>query len=67
MQTEKDAEIVGWVGRVGAAGAEHVMTRFGMGRSRAYARLGRLVMDGLLEQRTLPTASPGSTPCLRSS
>ncbi len=25
MQTEKDAEIVGWVGRVGVAGTEHVM------------------------------------------
>ncbi len=36
MQTEKDAEIVGWVGRVGAAGAEHVMGRFGMRRSWAY-------------------------------
>jgi DNA-binding IclR family transcriptional regulator len=53
MQTEKDAEIVGWVGRVGAAGAEDVMARFGMGRSWAYARLGRLVRDGLLEQKTL--------------
>ena len=29
MQTEKDAEIVGWIGRVGAAGAEHVMRRSG--------------------------------------
>jgi hypothetical protein len=43
MQTEKDAEIVGWVGRVGAAGAEHVMERFAMGRSWAYARLASLV------------------------
>ena len=25
MQTKKDAEIVGWIGRIGAAGAEHVM------------------------------------------
>lgn len=31
MQTEKDAEIVGWLGRIGAASAEHVMARFGMG------------------------------------
>src|SRR3984957_9419175 len=59
MQTEKDAEIVGWVARVGAAGAEDVMARFGMGRSWAYARLSRLVVDGLLEQRTLLYRQPG--------
>jgi hypothetical protein len=59
MQTEKDAEIVGWVGRVGAAGAEHVMGRFGMGRSWAYARLSRLVADGLLVQRSLLYRQPG--------
>jgi hypothetical protein len=59
MQTEKDQEIVGWVGRVGAAGAEHVMARFGMGRSWAYARLSRLVADGLLEQKTLLYRQPG--------
>ena len=45
VQTEKDAEIVDWVGRLGAAGAEHVMARFAMGRSWAYARLSRLVED----------------------
>jgi hypothetical protein len=33
MQTEKDAEIVGWIGRVGAAGAEHVMARLETGHS----------------------------------
>jgi|SRR5580698_8894370 hypothetical protein len=59
MQTEKDAEIVGWVGRIGAAGAEDVMARFGMGRSWAYARLSRLVADGLLEQKTLLYRQPG--------
>jgi excisionase family DNA binding protein len=36
MQTKKDAEIVGWIGRIGAAGAEHVMGRFTMGQSWAY-------------------------------
>ena len=53
MQTKKDAEIVGWIGRIGAAGAEHVMGQFEMGRSCAYERLSRLASDGLLEQRTL--------------
>jgi hypothetical protein len=59
MQTKKDAEIVSWLGRIGAASAEHVMARFGMGRSWAYARLSRLVGDGLLEQRTLLYRTPG--------
>jgi hypothetical protein len=59
MQTEKDAEIVGWLGRLGAAGAEHVMAQFGMGRSWAYARLNRLVADGLLEQKSLLYRKPG--------
>lgn len=59
MQTRKDQEIVGWVGRVGAAGAEHVMRRFGMGRSWAYARLSRLVADGLLQLKTLLYRQPG--------
>ena len=59
MQTELDAEIVEWVGRIGAAGAGHVMARFGMGRSWAYARLSRLLADGLLEQRTLLYRQPG--------
>ncbi len=59
MQTEKDAEIVGWIGCLGAAGAEHVMGRFDMGRSWAYARLSGLVKDGLLEQRTLLYRQPG--------
>jgi len=59
MHTEKDAEIVDWIGRVGAAGAEHVMGRFEMGQSWAYARLSRLVWDGLLEQKTLLYRKPG--------
>jgi hypothetical protein len=59
MQTQKDAQIVGWLGRIGAASAEHVMVRFGMGRSWAYGRLSSLVSGGLLEQRTLLYRQPG--------
>jgi len=59
MHTEKDAEIAGWIGRLGAAGAEHVMGRFTMGRSAAYEHLSRLVWDGLLEQKVLLYRKPG--------
>jgi len=59
VQTQKDAEVVSWLGRIGAASAEHVMARFGMGRSWAYARLSRLVGDGLLEQKQLLYRRPG--------
>jgi len=59
VQTEKDLEVTDWIGRLGAAGAEHVMARFAMGRSWAYARLNRLVADGLLQQRLLLYRQPG--------
>src|SRR5262249_30710946 len=59
VHTEKDGEIVAWVGRIGAAGAQHVMERFAMGRSWAHARLSGVVSGGLLEQRTLLYRRPG--------
>jgi hypothetical protein len=59
MQTYRDAEIVSWIGRLGAAGAEHVMRRFGMGRSAAYHRLGSLTGDGLLEHHAVLFGRPG--------
>jgi hypothetical protein len=59
MQTERDGEIVRWLGQIGAASAENVMARFGMGRSWAYGRLSRLVGDGLLEGKTLLHRQPG--------
>jgi len=59
MQTERDAEILRWIGGLGAAGAEHVMGRFDMGQSWAYVRLSRLVCDRLLEQKTLLHRKPG--------
>jgi hypothetical protein len=59
MQTANDVEIVRWIGRVGAASAEHVMARFGMGRSWAYARLRVLTRDRLLERKTLLHQTPG--------
>lgn len=59
MQTERDSQIVGWIGGLGAAGAEHVMARFGMGRSWAYGRLRLLVRDGLLAQHRVLYGRPG--------
>lgn len=59
MQTERDAQIVGWIGGLGAAGAEHVMVRFGMGRSLAYRRLSLLVRDGLLDLHRVLYGRPG--------
>jgi hypothetical protein len=59
MQTCRDAQIVAWLGGIGAAGAEHVQERFGMGRSTAYARLSSLTADGLLEHRSVLYGWPG--------
>jgi hypothetical protein len=59
MQTERDAEIVHWIGRLGPVGAEHVMRRFGMSRSMAYERLHSLTQDGLLAHHMMLFARPG--------
>jgi hypothetical protein len=59
MQTNRDAEIVDWIGRVGAAGTQHIQRRFHMGRSWAYHRLNQLTHDGLLEQTQLLHRHPG--------
>ncbi len=59
MQTERDSEIVSWIGGLGAAGAEHVMAEFGMSRSIAYQRLNSLTCDGLLEHHTVLYGRPG--------
>lgn len=50
MQTERDAQIVDWIGRIGAAGIEHVGRRFGMGSKLVGERLRSLAMAGLLER-----------------
>jgi|GEM_PF-2462219 len=59
MQTDRDAEIVFWIGRLGAAGAEHVMSQFAMSRSMAYQRLNSLTSDGLLEHHAVLYGRPG--------
>jgi hypothetical protein len=59
MQTERDSEIVSWIGGLGAAGAEHVMREFGISRSIAYQRLNSLTRDGLLEHHAVLYGRPG--------
>jgi hypothetical protein len=59
MQTNRDAEIVYWIGCLGAAGAEHVMRELVMSRSMAYQRLGSLTRDGLLEHHAVLYGRPG--------
>jgi len=56
--TDRDTEIVRWVGVLGAAGAEDIMGRFGMGRTVAYRRLRILVHAGLVERVRLLHAQP---------
>lgn len=59
MQTHRDAQIVDWIGRLGAAGAEHVMRQFQMSRSVTYQRLNSLTRDGLLEHHGVLYGRPG--------
>lgn len=46
--TERDVEIVRWLGRHRLATAEQVMARFGMHRTKAYDRLRLLVSEGMV-------------------
>ena len=48
MRTVTDAEIVGWIGRLGAVGVEHVATGFEMERGVARERLVCLQKAGVL-------------------
>jgi hypothetical protein len=59
VQTYRDAEIADWIGRLGAAGVEHVMGRFAMSRHRAYKRLRQMTCEGLLERRNILFERPG--------
>ena len=59
MQTDRDSEIVYWIGCLGAAGAEHVMHEFAMSRSAAYQRLRSLTRDRLLEHHAVLYGRPG--------
>ena len=53
MLTERDMTIVKWIGRQGAVRAEHVMTRFSIGRTATHRRLHELVEFGLVRRHRL--------------
>jgi hypothetical protein len=57
--TERDVEIVRWVGRLRFAEARQVARRFRMDERNAYRRLHGLVMLSLLEHRRVFHAQPG--------
>src|SRR3954453_12554464 len=54
----RDREIAGWVARMGAADAVHVMALFGMGRTAAYRRLRVPCDAGLVERVRLVIGAP---------
>lgn len=56
---DRDAQIVAWLGRLGAASAQHVSERFGISVSTAYLRLRALTADGLVEHRKVLHGWPG--------
>lgn len=53
MLTKRDREIVPWIGCHGAVQAQHVMTRFSIGRTAAYRRLHELVEFELVRRHRL--------------
>ncbi len=59
MLTDRDREIVGWLARIGAAGAGHVRLRLGLGHTQAYSRLAALSADGLIAHHMVLHARPG--------
>jgi hypothetical protein len=53
-----DRELVTYIGLFGAVAVEHVMWRFGVGRSAAYGRVARCVEAGLLDRVALLREEP---------
>jgi hypothetical protein len=59
MQTQRDAQIVEWLGRMGAAGAEHVGERFGLHVATVYRRFSVLKAACLIEHHQPLYQFPG--------
>lgn len=58
--TERDLQMVGWIGRLRFAEAGQVAARFRMDERNAYRRLRGLVCGGLLDHRRVFHAVPGA-------
>lgn len=58
MKRVFDLEIVEWIGRLGAAGVNHVVAHFGICRHTAYQRLRELAEGGLLVQHRILVQRP---------
>ncbi len=56
--TERDAQMVAWIGRMGAASIGHVAGWFGVSDAAAYQRLRILGHEGLLDHRLVLHARP---------
>jgi hypothetical protein len=56
--TDRDRSVVCWIAAIGAARAQDVMARFGMGRTVAYRRLGELVAQRVLRAVRFSVAQP---------
>ena len=59
MVTDRDRSVVCWIAAIGAAQAQDVMARFGMGRTVAYRRLGELVARPVVRAVRFSVAQPG--------
>src|SRR5690348_1353286 len=57
--TERDAQIVEWLGRIGGASAEHLMQQFGMSQSGISRRMCALVAAGMVGYRKMLHLRPG--------
>jgi len=56
--TDRDRQLVGWVGRLGAAGVADVSVRFGLGRTAGYRRVAACIEAGLLDRVRLLYGAP---------
>lgn len=59
MITNRDRDVIDWIARVGAVQADHVMFRFGMGRTVTYRRLAALESSGLVKRSRVLHGEPG--------
>lgn len=59
MMTQRDFEILAWIGGLGAVGQEHLRRRFAISENSCYTRLRRLIEEELLTANILLHRRPG--------